>query len=69
MTMNYKRNSTKVHPKYNESRWTGWNHYVLLFHDGLLEVIARDYKIDIFKTTFEELGMEVAKRMNKKHIC
>ena len=58
------KNINKVHPYYKEENWTNQKHYVLLFHDELLEVVAEDYKIEVFKTTFETLAMEVVKRMN-----
>ena len=54
----------KVHPYYNEERWNNQKHFLLLFHDEMLEVIATEYKIDTFNTTFSQLAMEVAKRMN-----
>jgi len=55
----------KVHPFYTEDRWKDKKHFMLLFHDEILEVIATEYRIEIFKTTFEVLATEVAKRMNK----
>lgn len=54
----------RIHPDYNESRWTDLNHYLLLFKDEILEVIAKDYKIEIFKTTYDRLGKEIIERMN-----
>ena len=55
----------KVHQYYDEDRWKDDKHYMLLFHDELLEVIATDFKVETFKATFEALATEVAKRMNK----
>ncbi len=54
----------KVHPRYNEDSWIALKHFALLFHDEILEVIARDYTIEIFNTTFAQLAGEVARRMN-----
>ena len=54
----------RIHPGYNESRWTDLNHYLLLFKEEILEVIAKDYKIEIFKTTYHRLGKEIIERMN-----
>jgi hypothetical protein len=54
-----------VHPYYHEDRWIAKKHYILLFKDELFEVIATNYKIEIFRTTFETIGTEVVKRMNK----
>ena len=54
----------KVHPYYKESRWTDFKHYLLLFKDEILEVIATDYKIEIFETSYRRLGREIIERMN-----
>ncbi|MFN8714580.1 MAG: hypothetical protein ACK5Z2_17155 [Bacteroidota bacterium] len=54
----------KVHPRYNEDSWIDLKHFALLFHDEILEVIATDYTIEIFNTTFAKLAGEVARRMN-----
>ncbi len=54
----------KVHPGYNPFRWTKLNHYVLLFKDQIMEVIAKDYTIEIFETSYHELSLEVIRRMN-----
>ena len=56
----------RVHPYYNESRWTGLNHYLLLFKEEILEVIAKDYRVEIFKTTYDRLGKEIIQRMNER---
>ncbi len=54
----------KRHTNYNEERWKDFNHFMLLFHDEIFEVIAKDYTVETFKTSFEALAIEVAKRMN-----
>ncbi len=54
----------KVHPGYNPFKWTQLNHYVLLFKDEIMEVIAKDYKIEIFESSYDHLALEVIKRMN-----
>jgi len=59
------KNINKVHPHYNENRWADRKHFALLFHDEIFEVMATDYKTEIFNTNFENLAIEVAKRMNK----
>jgi hypothetical protein len=56
----------KVHPRYSEGRWKAQRHFSLLFHDQIFEVIATEYQIETFKTTFEKLAVEVAERMNKR---
>jgi hypothetical protein len=60
------KNINKVHSYYNEERWKDRKHFTLLFHDEIFEVIATDYKIETFKTTFGQLAKEVARRMNNK---
>lgn len=55
-----------VHRFYNEDRWKEVKHFTLLFHDEMFEVIATNYKIETYKTTFAALAAEVAKRMNKQ---
>jgi hypothetical protein len=54
----------KIHPSYNPSRWNEFKHYVLLFKDQIMEVIAKEYKIEIFETSYGILSVEVIKRMN-----
>ena len=54
----------KVHLGYNPFRWTQLNHYVLLFKDQIMEVIAKDYSIEVFETSYHELSIEVIRRMN-----
>jgi len=57
----------KVHPYFNESNWSEDKHFLLFFHDEMFEIIAKDFKIETFKTTFQDLGIEVVKRMNTLH--
>ncbi|MBS1507052.1 MAG: hypothetical protein JSS79_10440 [Bacteroidetes bacterium] len=54
----------KVHPYYNELRWTKLNHYLLLFKDEILEVIGTGYSIEIFRTSYNRMGQEVIRRMS-----
>jgi hypothetical protein len=56
----------KVHHRYSEENWKNEKHFTLLFHDEIFEIVAKDYKIEMFKTTFTNLAVEVAERMNKK---
>ncbi|PKP22242.1 MAG: hypothetical protein CVU05_04695 [Bacteroidetes bacterium HGW-Bacteroidetes-21] len=56
----------RVHPYFNEKEWIDLKHFVLLFHDEIFEIIATAYQILTYKTTFETLAVEIAKRMNKK---
>ena len=54
----------KVHPYFNPLRWAKLIHYALLFKDEILEVIAEGYRIEVFRSSYEEIGGEVIKRMN-----
>lgn len=55
----------KAHPQYREEGWQGVQHFVLLFHDEIFEVIATGYQVETFRTTFGLLAAEVARRMNQ----
>jgi hypothetical protein len=55
----------KVHPYFNPFKWTKLNHYAFLFKDEMLEVIAADYKIEVYRTTYQDIGVEILNRMNK----
>lgn len=54
----------KIHPYYSELKWLKLNHYLLFFHDDIFEVVAHDYKIELHKSTFKDLAIEVARRLN-----
>jgi hypothetical protein len=54
----------KVHPYFNNNMWTDKKHFLLFFHDEMFEIIAQDFKIEIYKTTFLDLGTEAIKRIN-----
>ena len=54
----------KIHPYYSELRWAKRNHYAFLFKDEILEVIATDYTIEVYKTSYQRLGIEILNRMN-----
>ena len=54
----------KVHPQYSELRWLKLNHYLLFFHDDMFEVVAHDYKSELYNSTFKDLAIEVVKRFN-----
>jgi hypothetical protein len=53
------KNIHKVHPYYNAERWKQLKHFVLLFHDELLEVIATGYTIEVYKTSRNKILTEV----------
>jgi len=54
----------KVHRYFREEKWTKLNHFFLFFHDEVFEVIAEDFKVEITKQNFKDIGFEVVKRMN-----
>lgn len=53
-----------VHPRFSESHWTNYKHYLLFFKDEIFEIIAHNHKIEIFKGTVTDLSVEVVKRLN-----
>lgn len=55
----------KVHPYFNEENWANKKHFCFLFHDEIFEVIAKDFKIETFNTTFEKLASKIVLKMNK----
>lgn len=56
----------KVHAYYSEKHWVDYKHFLLFFHDEIFEIIAKDYKIDLVKSTFKNVAIEVAKRLNSE---
>lgn len=56
----------KVHPYYDNDKWIDLKHYVLLFHDEIFEIVAKDFIVKIYKSTFKDLAIEIAINMNKK---
>jgi hypothetical protein len=58
------KNIHKVHPRFNPLHWTGLTHYVLLFKDQILEIIAEGYKIEVYKSSYKDIGLEILNRMN-----
>ncbi len=54
----------KVHPYFREENWHDYKHYLFFFHDDMLEIVAKEYKIETFKSTFSMLGIDVVKRLN-----
>jgi hypothetical protein len=54
----------KVHPYYSEMRWLKYKHFLLFFHDEIFEIIAHDYKIEVFHSTFRDVATMIATRLN-----
>lgn len=54
----------KVHPYYSDKHWADYKHYLLFFHDEIFEIIALDYEIEVFNSTFTDIAVEIAKRLN-----
>jgi len=59
------KNIHLIHEYFNEDLWTDKKHYMLLFHDERLEVIAKDFRIERIDSTFKDIGQEVITRLNK----
>lgn len=58
------KNIHKVHPRFDEKHWARYKHYLLFFKDDIFEIIADGYSIEVHNTTFLDLSLEVAKRLN-----
>ena len=54
-----------VHPGYDPKRREDLRHFMLLFHDELLEVIARTFTVEVFRASMKSMAIEVVKRMNE----
>lgn len=57
--------SLQVHPGYRDRNWVDYKHYLLFFHDEILEVVAKGHKIEKTDLTPSEAANEIIKRMNK----
>ncbi|RYE55840.1 MAG: hypothetical protein EOP48_09325 [Sphingobacteriales bacterium] len=57
----------RVHQSFNPFRWKLMKHYVFLFKDEILEVVAQDYKIDLYESSYVDVSNEVLGRMN--NVC
>lgn len=44
-----------VHSCYKDEHWEHTQHYMLLFHDSIFECIARNYKIHLYRDSFENV--------------
>jgi len=53
----------RIHPRYSEERWTSLKHYLLFFHDQILEVVAESYKIEVSKLDRKTLALDVANKL------
>ena len=54
----------KVHPYYSVKHWMNDKHFLLFFHDEIFEIIAENYEIEVFNSTFTDIAIEIAKRLN-----
>jgi len=54
----------KVHPHYSDTRWANYKHFLLFFHDEIFEIIAEDYKVEVFNCTFRDIAIEISNRLN-----
>jgi hypothetical protein len=44
----------KVHPQFHESHWNDYQHFLWTFHDGQVEVIAKDYYVEQIYGSLDE---------------
>ncbi len=54
----------QVHPYYDRSSWDQQKHYLLIFKDEILEIVATGYEIEIFRTSAQRLAQEVINRIH-----
>lgn len=52
-----------VHARYDEKRWEDYKHFVLLFQDETFEIIAKDFKTEVFTIPFREVAIAVIDRI------
>jgi hypothetical protein len=55
----------KVHPYFSELKWSKYNHYLLFFHDEIFEIIATDYRIQLYKSAFKDLAIRISEFLNR----
>ena len=60
------RSIHKVHHRYSDKHWINYKHFLLFFHDEIFEIIAEGYKIEVTNSTFNNVALEVAKRLNSE---
>jgi hypothetical protein len=54
----------KVHACYSDKQWINNKHFLLFFHDEIFEIIAENYEIEIINSTFRDVAIDIAKRLN-----
>ena len=52
-----------IHPLYNPEKWADLKHYLLLFHDETFECIARGYRIEVFRASFDTVLKSLIARL------
>lgn len=45
---------SRVHPYYNPKKWENYKHYVITFHDNMLECIAEGFKVEKAESSMHE---------------
>jgi hypothetical protein len=53
----------KVHSRYDPDHWKDLKHYLFAFHDETFECLARDHKVEVYRTSMKDLVALVAQRM------
>lgn len=57
------KTTNSVHSMYSEENWNDRQHFLLAFHDDILECIATGFKIERITTTFSEAIGQMALRL------
>jgi len=57
----------KVHSRFNEDHWKGQRHFILTFQDSILEIIAKEYKIETTRSSMKAAALEIIKKINEQN--
>ena len=52
-----------VHSQYDPSRWTGFRHFLLAFHDNMFEAVALGFSVEVVRCSFSEALKECVQRV------
>jgi hypothetical protein len=52
--LKYFEKINRVHPEHKKEDFEFLNHYILTFHDTTLEIIAKDYSVEIFNGSMQQ---------------
>lgn len=53
----------KIHPYFDDKKWTGFNHYIITFHDNMFECVAKDFEATMELRSAQEVITELVSRI------